>query len=128
MRPLVTLFAVLFAVFAMHGLASHDRAHGGDAVTALPVVAGDGFADPRHGHGTTAPDNPDAGEQSPDHDLGGGVCLALLGLFAALLALVLRKVLDPRSLFALRRVAVGLLPPGRAADPPCLHRLSIMRC
>ena len=134
-HPLVTLFAVIFAVFAMHRLASHELAHGGSAAKAMPVVvAGEGNADPdHHPHGTTAADKKGDGEPSPstaqDDDLDGGVCLAsLLCLFAGLLALVLRSGLPARPLLVLRGVTVGLPPAGRPADPPCLHRLSIMRC
>lgn len=130
-HPLVTLFAVLFAVFAMHGLASRGLAHGGSAATAMPVVvSGDGHADLDHVDGTAALDKRGDGGPSPDqdHDLDGGVCLALLCLFAGLLALMLRKGRRVRPRFVLRRVTAGLLPRGRPADPPCLHRLSIMRC
>ena len=131
---MVTLLAVLFAVFAifaMHGLASHELAHGGSAATALPVVGvDDGQADGDHVHATTAPDDKGAGERSPDqgHDLGSGACLALLCLLGGLLALVLRRGLHARPCLVPRSITGGLFPRGRPADPPCLHRLSILRC
>lgn len=134
------LLPVLFAIFAMHGLASHGLAHGGRAATALPVVsAGDGQSGPRHVHGTTAPHNlhgttaphkERGSEPAPDqdHDLDGGVCLALLSLLAGVLAYALRAGLHARPTLLLRSGIVRLLPRGRPARPPCLHRLSIMRC
>lgn len=125
------LLPVLFAIFAMHGLASHGLAHGGRAATALPVVsAGDGQSGPRHVHGTTAPHEEPGGEPAPDqdHDLDGGVCLALLSLLAGVLAYALRAGLHARPTLLLRSGTVRLLPRGRPARPPCLHRLSIMRC
>lgn len=130
MRPLVTLFAVLFAVFAMHGITGHERPHGCTVGTASPVVGLGGLADHGHPGSAAAPVDDSHGEPSPhqDHGLESGVCLTLLSLLAGLLTLLLRRGCQARPLCVLRRVGVGLLPRSRPADPPCLHRLSIMRC
>ena len=122
---------MLFAVLAMQGLTSHELAHGGSPATALPViVADDGHADPEYVDAKTGPAATGGSEPSPapEHDLDGGVCLALLCLFAVLLSLVLHRGLHAHPSLVPRRVSDGLVRRGRPADPPCLYRLSIMRC
>ena len=129
---LVTLFAVIFALFAMHSLSSHERTHS-DHAAALPLVANDPGL--KHDHtgsmqqpGPTQPDGPQG--PSPDHDGGAGeLCLALLCLMTALVALVMRRGPSGRILYvAPRWLGPRLLALGRSPDPPCLHRLSILRC
>lgn len=128
-HPWSTLAAALFAVLAMHGLSSHELAHGASATAAVPVAAAAaGHVDLEHRHGVNAPGEQGEDGPSPDRDVEGGVCLALLCLLAGLLALRLRRGLRPCPPWVLRRVNLGLLSAGRPADPPCLHRLSIMRC
>jgi hypothetical protein len=124
-----TLFAVLFAVFAMHGLASHDLAHGSTAPSAVPGVVADSHVGSEHGHaGTQEPDRNREPSPGQDGHLDGSMCLALLCLLAALLALALRRGVQTRPLIILRRRANELLPRGRPAEPPCLYRLSILSC
>ncbi|WP_159050808.1 MULTISPECIES: DUF6153 family protein [unclassified Streptomyces] len=125
-----TLLAVVLALFAMHVLASHQPVHSGHA-TAIPRV--DAPATTAHTHSHAAPADaaaPPHGPPGPDGECDhGGVeesCLALLYIVAALFT------------FALRRVGTnGVLRPwaartyswtSRTGDPPCLHRLSILRC
>ncbi|MFJ2593726.1 DUF6153 family protein [Streptomyces erythrochromogenes] len=122
-----TLLAVVLALFAMHVLASHQPVHSGHA-TAIPLVAAHGATEHTHSHAapagaTTTPHGPDG---ECDH---GGVeesCLALLYIVAALFTFVLRRagtngVLRP---WAARTHSWT----SRTGDPPCLHRLSILRC
>ncbi|MFG2296883.1 DUF6153 family protein [Streptomyces sp. NPDC048603] len=139
---LATLFAVVFAVFAMHSLTT-QQAHSCHTA-ALPLI---GTADENpHAHtdvtsgnvapgdATRTPDSP-VGE-SPhdhghDHDHGGTAetCLALLCVVAALLALALGRGPSERVLYVLSRGAAsahGRL--SRTGAPPRLHQLSVLRC
>lgn len=129
---LATLFAVIFAVFAMHSLSSHERSHR-DHAAALPLVADAPGLEHDHAGsmqqpGPTEPDGPE--EPSPDHEGGvGELCLALLSLMAALIVFALLRGLSQRVLYVVHRwLGPRLVACGRYPDPPCLHRLSILRC
>ncbi len=127
---LATLFAVVFGVFAMHALTSHE-AHGGHAAAVLPLSAE--AADLEHHAepaGMNAAQLDSLGSPSPDHD--GGVaelCMALLCLIAALIALALSRGLSRRTLDVVPRwIGPRIAALARSVDPPCLHQLSILRC
>lgn len=127
---LATLFGVVFAVFALHGLTSHEQAHSEHAATVLVMdTAAHDHAGTGHGFESEAP-GPDSPAPSPDHDGGAGdLCLALLCLLAALIALALRRGVPRRVLrVVLLRAEPQTFSSGRTADPPCLHRLSVLRC
>ncbi|MFE9771971.1 hypothetical protein ACFYOV_09925 [Streptomyces sp. NPDC005931] len=127
---LATVVAVVLAVCAMHALTSHQQIHGGQAASAL-IDAGN---TPRHAHSDVAPgnttrtlDNP--GDPPCDHRGAGEICLALLCIVAARLALALRRGVSDRVLYVLRRWAAPAHRwISRIGDPPCLHRLSVLRC
>jgi hypothetical protein len=129
---LATLLAVIFAVFAMHSLSSHERSHI-DHAAALPLVADDPGPGRDHSGsmqqpGPTEPDGPEG--PTPDHDGGAGeLCLALLCLMAALIVLALLRGVSRRILYVVPHwLGPRLVAFGRSPDPPCLHRLSILRC
>ncbi|MEU1570239.1 hypothetical protein ABZ519_03535 [Streptomyces collinus] len=121
----------MLAVFAMHSLTSHQHAHSGHAA-ALPLIsAGDKT---QHAHSDVSPGDTTTTLASPDDDHPcdhGGVgesCLVLLCI-VALLAFALRRGGSNRILYVLRRWAAPTRPwTNRTGDPPCLHRLSILRC
>ncbi len=126
-----TLLAVVLAVFAMHVLASHQQVHGGHAAE-FPLIDAVDKAHHAHsdvvaaaGDATKTPDSPD--DESPCHHGGvGESCLALLCIVAALFTFVLGRGGSNR---VLRRWAARAHPwISRTGDPPCLHRLSILRC
>ncbi|WP_328529110.1 hypothetical protein OG984_26700 [Nocardioides sp. NBC_00368] len=125
---LATLFGVVFAVFTLHGLTSHEQAHSehAAAVLAMDTAAHDHVGT---GHGLDS-ETPESPAPSPDHDGGAGdLCLALLCLLAALIVLALRRGSPRRVLCVVLRWAESrTFSSGRTADPPCLHRLSILRC
>ncbi|WP_067430939.1 DUF6153 family protein [Nocardioides jensenii] len=128
---LATLFAVVFGVFAMHSLTSHERGHAGHAALPLAAEAAD-----REHHtepaGSKAPESADS--ESPADDDNSGVaelCMALLCLMAALIALALSRGISRRILYVVvipRWIGSRIAVLSRSADPPCLHRLSILRC
>lgn len=125
------LLALLAGLFAMHGLGPHDQDHStGHVPTAIAVVTPDTDHDV---HDASGPE-PSTGQADRTHedptDQGGGLgeCLALLGLLFALVMAVLVSARTTRPMVVLRRVRARLLLLGRPPDPPCLHRLSIMRC
>ncbi|WP_138895456.1 DUF6153 family protein [Streptomyces chryseus] len=130
---LATVFAVVLAVFAMHALTSHLlQAHSGHAAASPLVVAGDktqhDHSDVAPGDATTTSDSPD-GESPCDHGGAGEICLALLCIVVALYSFARRRGGSDRVLYVLRRWAApahGWI--SRTGDPPCLHRLSILRC
>lgn len=131
---LATLFAVLMGVIAMHGLAGHGVVHSSGVHSTLPGVAeapADGPAGSQgHVHGTSHEGSPDA-PASPDghHGVSGEACLAILCLLIALLLLAVRRGRLARTMVVLgRRPRSRVVLRGRPADPPCLHRLSILRC
>lgn len=127
---LATLFGVIFAVFTMHGLTSHEQAHSEHAATVLAMdTAAHEYPGEGHGFDTEEPE-PGSPAPSPDHGGGAGdLCLALLCLLAALIALALRRGIPGRVLCVLLRWAESrTFSSGRTTDPPCLHRLSILRC
>lgn len=122
------LLAGLFtAIFSVYGLGSSDVAHCDSATAALPVlqdVASRG--DHGHGHTDLAGGSGDSGSPGHDHDPTGEVCLAI-GLIAALFFIAARRGL-PTHHVIVRRLRAPPLPQGRFVEPPCLHRLSILRC
>jgi len=136
---LLTLLGVLAGLMAMHALGPHDRDHSdGHAhrlvAAALPGEATDEHSGPHHADDAdraAVSTQPAASvDSSPDGDGGAsaGECLALLGsllwlLISAVLAARLR-----RPILILRRVREQLLLLRRPPDPPCLTRLSILRC
>lgn len=127
---LATLFGVIFAVFVLHGLTSHEQAHSEHAATVLAMdTAAHNHAGAGHGFDSETPE-PESPAPSPDHDGGsGGLCLALLCLLATLIVLALRRGIPRRVLCVVLRWAESrTFSSARAADPPCLHRLSILRC
>lgn len=122
-----TLLAVVLALFGMHVLASHHPVHSSHA-TAIPLADARGTTE--HAHAHAAPADATATPHSPDgecdHGGVGETCLALLCMVAALFTFALRR---QGSNGVLRRWAARTRPwAGRTGDPPCLHRLSILRC
>ncbi|NWF24700.1 hypothetical protein HW130_00175 [Streptomyces sp. PKU-EA00015] len=127
---LATVFAVVLAVFAMHAVTSHLlQAHSGHAA-ALPLIDAGGKTQHAHsdvapGDAAKTPDSPD-GESPCDHGGAGEICLALLCIAAALLAFARG---GSNRVYVLRRwTAPTHRWISRTGDPPCLHRLSILRC
>ncbi|MFD8231625.1 hypothetical protein ACFV20_06975 [Streptomyces sp. NPDC059696] len=129
---LATIIAVVLAMFAMHALTSHQHAHSRHAAAVPLIDAGDRT---QHAHSdvaprdaTKTPDSPD-GEPPCDHGGAGEICLALLCIVAARLAFALRRGGSDRVLYVLGRWAAPTHRwISRIGDPPCLHRLSILRC
>lgn len=128
---MATVFAVMLAVFAMHSLTTHQQHHSCHAAASSLIDAGDKA---QHAHADVAPrdatktaDSPD--DESPgDHGGVGESCLALLCVVAAL-AFALGRGVSKRVLYVLRRWAAPTHRRiSRTGDPPCLHRLSILRC
>lgn len=127
-----TLLIVLLAVFAMHGLASHATTHGDSAPQALPsaVPAGEPQHAPhRHAIEEDVPTT-DSAQHLPSsgHGTAGGACLAVLYLLAVMIALAIRRGTPIRPHYVARRRRSRPPTRGRSLDPPCLHRLSILRC
>ncbi|WP_327304105.1 DUF6153 family protein [Streptomyces sp. NBC_01298] len=124
-----TLVAVVLALFAMHVLASHQPDHSGHAAAFPLIDAGDkaqhAHSDVAPGHVTRTLASPD-GESPCDHGGVGESCLALLCIVAALFTFAIRRGVSNR---VLQRWAARARPwISRTGDPPCLHRLSILRC
>ncbi|MBT2492932.1 hypothetical protein J7E96_31390 [Streptomyces sp. ISL-96] len=123
------LLAVVLALFAMHVLASHQPAHSGHAAAFPLIDAGDktlhAHSDVASGDATRTPDSLD-GESPCDHGGVGESCLALLCIVAALFTFALRRGGSNRILG--RRAEPTHSWISRTGDPPCLHRLSILRC
>lgn len=127
---LATLFAVLLGVIAMHGLAGHGVAHSSGVHSTLPGVADAPAGSQGHEHGTSHEGGPDAPAPPDDqHAVSGEACLAILCLLIALLLLAVRQGRLARTMAVLGRwPRPHVVLRGRPADPPCLHRLSILRC
>ncbi|MFE1437165.1 hypothetical protein [Streptomyces sp. NPDC058739] len=126
---MATLFAAVFAVFAIHALTTQQARTCHTA--ASPFI--DAADESRHPHSDDAsrgvprtPDGPD-GEVSHGHGGAGETCLTLLCVIA-LLAFALTRGGSHRVLYVLRRASPAHSWIGRTGDPPCLHRLSILRC
>lgn len=127
---------MLAGLFAMYGLGPHGEDHSaGHLPGGLALVAADdGHA--LHDREATetdtapAPDQRASNDSVPKEDGGPGLseCLALLGLLFALVISAVLAARRRRPLFNRRRVREPLVPLGRPPDPPCLHRLSILRC
>ncbi|WP_350325253.1 hypothetical protein [Streptomyces katrae] len=118
----------MLALLGMHALASHQPDHSGHA--SVPLV--DAGHKGQHAHSDVAPadvtgtlGSPDG--ESPCHHGGvGESCLALLYIVAALFTFAIRRGGSNR---VLHRWAARAHPwISRTGDPPCLHRLSILRC
>lgn len=134
---LATLFAVLFGFFAMHGVAAHGVGHGDGSHSTIPgVTEAVGYHAVTEGHqdGIT---QAAAGETGADHEptspeghdgLGGEACVAMLILLIALIITAVRCGRTVRPMSILRRMRSRLILYARTSEPPCLHRLSIMRC
>ena len=130
---LATLLVVIFAVFAMHVLTSHERAPVDYpalplAAEAVPVEHDNAHAEP----GPPPADTSEAAESWSHHDDGKGVaelCMGLLCIMAALIALALSRGVSRRIRYVVRRwIGPRIATLSRSARPPCLHRLSILRC
>lgn len=128
---LATLFTLILAVFAMHAMANHHHAHA-TAEAALPLGVADAGAAHVGGHsshGQPAPDGVPAPHEEPDQDGSlAGACFALLCLMAASVLVALLRGRPQRPLFVLQRMRTRLPVLGRPLEPPCLYRLSILRC
>lgn len=100
---LATLFAVIFGVFAMHSLTSHERTHAGHS--AIPLAAAEVDLEHGAGHEESNATASDA-SGSPSDDDGSGfaeLCMALLCLMAALIALALSRGRSRRMLCVVPR-------------------------
>lgn len=130
------LMALLAGLFAMYGLGPHDEDHSdGHAPSLVALVSADDYPGQHHQEATTtdaslALDSGVSRESAPPGDGGPGLgeCLALLGLLFALAISAVLAARRTRPLFILRRFREALVLRGRPPDPPCLHRLSILRC
>ncbi|MFD9412586.1 DUF6153 family protein [Streptomyces sp. NPDC059989] len=122
-----TLLAVVLALFAMHVLASHQPVHSRHAA-AVPLI--DAGVKTQHAHSDVAPPDATTTPHSPDGECDhGGVgesCLALLYIVAAVFTFALRRRVANR--IPGRRAERTHSWITRAGDPPCLYRLSILRC
>ena len=129
---LVTLFAVILSVFAMHSLSAHESTHREHAAVPSLLTDETGLERDHTGSmrnvGLTQPGSLDG--PRPDHEVGSGdLCLAFLYLVTALVTLTMLRGLSRRILYAVpRRRGPRPVALGRSPDPPCLHRLSILRC
>lgn len=141
LRSALVAVAVLGGVLAMHGLMPHSAAHADGGLSAIANVASSSGADSHadHQHDVTHSPAPVAdhgssssGGHTPDeeeHGHGAELCLAFLTmLLAALLALSVWSARPTRAMVIYRRVRLRILDLSRPAEPPCLTRLSILRC
>lgn len=113
----------------MHVLASHQQDHSGHTAAFPLIDTGDkaqhAHSDVASGDATRTPVSP-GGESPCDHGGVGESCLALLCIVAVLFTFVVRRGGSNRIL---RRWAARTHAwISRTGDPPCLHRLSILRC
>ena len=125
---------LLIGLFVMHGASSHGTApHASSPAATGAADMWLGLAAGHSGHAghegvavngdSVQHSESDEGE-SPWHS-GAELCLALLSALAVLLALTRPE----RQLFEVRRAVTPLDPPWlRPSGPPCLIRLSILRC
>lgn len=125
----------------MHGLGSHDDHHSESHVpwaVAVTFADADSAAAAGHSHaddtndvaksvGTAVTAPVDSAPASDDGSESGEALAILVPAFGLLLALTLtargRRPIAVRS-----HVREQLLLLGRRLDPPCLYRLSILRC
>lgn len=124
-----TLFAVAFAVIAMHGLTPHQHAHGASSSSVLSSITvehhGVDESGRHHGHGPVAPaDAP--GEHEPASP--AEMCFALVCVLAALVLLILARRLPRRSIALAPRPDRRTPFRSRHPRPPDLHDLSILLC
>ena len=128
---MVTLFAVVFGVFAMHALTSHHVHHdGADNELRAAAMAEHGHAEAGIEAGAQQAQDPHPDPPEEDRGEGAVMCLALACFVAVLMALALRRGVSTRVLFDVRRwtIVTSRAVGRRHLEPPCLHRLSILRC
>lgn len=124
---------LLVGVFVMHGAGSH----GTTAHASAPAAGVLGLTASHGGHaghdgladgGDPVQDSEDDGG-SPGHS-AAELCLAILCALLSALAAFGALTRPRRPLFKVRRSAVSAPFPSwlRPPDPPCLIRLSILRC
>jgi hypothetical protein len=118
----------LSGLLAMHALGTHGSAHGpGAPMTHEAAASAISSGDMTLGS-TSDPARPTL--STPMTQVGGGLpglCLAVLGgLALALILWLLGR--RPRRSWTRARPSPLLRPVGRERDPPCLLRLSVMRC
>lgn len=124
---------LLLGLFVMHGAGSHaSTAHASaPAMQALGSTAShDGHADHETGAESGDPIT-DSGDEGGEPGHGAAeLCLAILCALLSALAAFGASTRPRRPLFTVRRSAVGAPFPSwlRPPDPPCLIRLSILRC
>jgi len=124
---------LLIGVFVMHGAGSHGtNAHTSAPVGDVLTLTADHGGQAGHegaAHDAASPqDSGDDERESPGHR-GAELCLAILCALLATLAALVVLTRARRPLFIRRRAATAHVPPWlRPPDPPCLIRLSILRC
>jgi hypothetical protein len=141
LRSALVAVAVLVGVLAMHGLMPHSAAHADGGLSAVVDVAsasGDhSHADHQHDAAHSPAPMADHGSSSSGgHTPGEGehghvaeLCLAFLTmLLALLLAVAVWSARPTRAMVIYRRVRLRIIDLSRPAEPPCLTRLSILRC
>ncbi len=124
--------ALLLGIIAMHGLETHGtgshEAMGHSAVTAT----GAGTSDTVTHEESSQTGQVEIASASPSHSgLESGLvatCLAILGGLFLAIAIMLLGLLGRRPLGTAPREIRALPLVGRDRDPPCLVRLSVMRC
>ncbi len=131
----VLLVAVLAGLFALYGLKLHHEDH---TAGHLPSIVALVAADDAHAQGhdgtetgqTTGPPHTTSSDSAPNDDGGPGLgeCLALLGLLAWTAFCAGLAARPTRPLANLRTVPAQHPLLRRPPDPPCLHRLSTLRC
>jgi hypothetical protein len=141
LRSALVAVAVFVGILAMHGLIPHSAAHSDGGLSAIAKVASASGVDNRAGHQHEASDSPvpladhgssSSGGHTPGeegHGHAAELCLAFLTmLLALLLAVAVWSARPTRPMVIYRRIRLRLLDLGRPAEPPCLTRLSILRC
>jgi hypothetical protein len=118
----------LSGLLAMHALGTHGT-HGTAHGSAAPMPQEAALSSPGDMTlGSTSDPAPPAVSTTMTQVGGGllGLCLAVLGAALALVLLHLRR--RPGRTWTLSRPSPMLRPVERERDPPCLLRLSVMRC
>jgi hypothetical protein len=124
---------LLLGLFVMHGASSHGSiAH--DSATAPNVLGVTASHDAHAGHdGLVESGGPGGDQEDGSGSRGHSVaelCLAILATLLSAFAAFGALTHPRRPLFKIRRRAVSAPFPSwlRPPDPPCLIRLSILRC
>jgi len=124
---------LLLGLFVMHGAGSH----GTTAHASTPAAEGLGWTVSHDGHtshdGLLESGDPVGGSEDDGGSPGHGaaeLCLAILCALLSAVAVFGALTRPRRPLFKVRRSAVSAPFPSwqRPPDPPCLIRLSILRC